>query len=205
MSHHKKIPDLFETYPGRSAAWIIHEARIVVRVPQYALDNNLAWLDSFSGSEERKRAAQYMATVPMSIIRMARMFNKGVDIAFPNEQRPMMAAVYRVIHRHLIDWSDAIEQQLTRKTAPEEDLKALDVFASSLWEYARHYVEVEESDSGFLSKLAAKGFTVTDARMGSHSLIDDVDDMPRVSESVHNPIADNISLHIRKKAQSKKG
>lgn len=203
MTPNKKIPDLFELHKGKSAAWIIHETRIVVKVPQYALDNNLSWLNSFSGSDEQKRAANYMATVPMSIIRMARLFDKGVDIAFPNDQRTMMVAVYRVIHRHLTDWSDAIAQQLTRLDAPEDDLRALDKFAEKLWEFARHYVETEEPDSGFLAKLAASGFTGTDARMGSANIIDDRGPEARVSESVHNPIADSISIHLRKKMKGK--
>ena len=92
-----------------------------------------------------RRYAQELREVYLTIAMMTELSLEGATIRLidPNAAEE----IYEIIQSHLRDWTRHVQVSINRRDIPEDDLRALDMFAASVYPYARHRIEQNASGS----------------------------------------------------------
>lgn len=128
----------------------IRVARIHLESLEYAMKRDP---EGNEGKGAGLAVAGQLITTDMAPAYMAALFSEGATISLTNPRDAM--PIYNDINEHLKDWREYQRTRIHGTEVPEDDLRALDSFAATLYPYARHDIRVTGSDL-LLSKTALR-------------------------------------------------
>jgi hypothetical protein len=99
--------------------------------------------DRVLASEER--------LVTFTVVEMVRVHSEGGGVRLVNPADG--AKIYEMIYQHMQDWRAEVEANPTCRTAPIEDLRAMDEFARELYPHARFYMNFNPANTVLFSRL----------------------------------------------------
>lgn len=108
---------------------------------------------------DRELQNQWIDTM-IPIVKMVEYFNQGITIRVVNYADTKI--IYDYIQRHLELWLDNVQHGLNIGNAPVEDLIAMDKFASTVFNHAKHQYEKVDVKSSFMRALDGLGFRSPD-------------------------------------------
>ncbi len=94
--------------------------------------------------------ASMTATVPMylTIAQMVYYYSLGSSIGFQNPKDSV--TIYLTIKEHLINWEQVVSSMFNAPSAPLDDLRQMDIFASAIyWVAVQNGLRVKEERSAF--------------------------------------------------------
>ena len=90
-------------------------------------------------------------TTYMSIAKMVTLYKEGATIAVVNYKD--IKAIYDAIADHLAAWQYQMDHAININNPPIDDLIALDAFAETVFQYARHHYKTDMVESDFSRSL----------------------------------------------------
>lgn len=133
-----------------------------VRIPQLALltENELRiqGLPTTGDRSIDRELANQLIVVYIPVVTMVKYFIEGhvVRLVKSNEVK----TIYDHLQRHLELWAGTMHGSLNSSNAPIDELRAMNRFASSLFEYARDHLDAPmEAPSSFMRHIDSFAFT----------------------------------------------
>lgn len=141
----------------QSAAFKIFHVRYLCRIANVHTETLTAMMSRQPrGNEfgaEGRRYAQELRPVYLTIASMAELMLEGATIHLSETGKAK--EIYLTVKQHLQDWCRHVDLSINRREIPEDDLRALDMFAAVIYPYARHDIETSNSEN-LLSQLFAR-------------------------------------------------
>jgi hypothetical protein len=148
--------------------------------------------DKVADKEIMKRPINTRGT----IIEIARKFSEDIPVTITNPRDAV--EMYEIARDHLHNWKRALAQESNLPDAPMDDLRALDEFATSIFEIARRFKpEVREKES-ISKRLRALGGG-TNLRKGIVAPANVNKVAKTVELPTHHPVIDTIEEYFAKR------
>ena len=183
----------------KPTSYYIFEPLFRVRVPQLQTTSN-TYLKMFgvptTGSDAYDHdLANQLIDTAIPIAKMVEYFNKGIPVYIVKQDD--VKTIYEYIERHLLAWKSQLERGLNIGGAPIDDLVAMDAFANSVYEHAKHHFTKDVADNIFVRYLSGMNGGINRNNFISPLAAPVVESKTKDDEDDGFPKRETLSEHFR--------
>lgn len=141
--------------PNKSSDYYIWEPLFKCAIPQLQTTST-TYLKMFGSPttgdpDMDKVLANQELTTYITIAKMVEYYKKGVPVKVLKYSDTK--TIYEYIEHHVRSWKQRLEKGINIGGAPVEDLIAMDQFATTVYQHARHLISQEEIDSFLIKSM----------------------------------------------------